>query len=152
MHWDDLPSPSSIGRSAGERAVKRLNPVKMSTTRAPVIFDPRISGGLIRHLLGAINGTSVARGTSFLKDRLGHQILLTSNVSIIEDPRRPRGQRSKPFDAEGLPTGAKPLVNEGILETWILDLSSSRQLGCTSTAMLREAPADPQDPRQPMSG
>ena len=84
VHWDDLPSPSSIGSSAGERAVKRLNPKKMSTTQAPVIFDPRISGGLVRHLLGAINGTAVARGTSFLKDRLGHQIL-PSSVSIMEE-------------------------------------------------------------------
>ncbi|MEC8622752.1 MAG: TldD/PmbA family protein [Pseudomonadota bacterium] len=145
VHWNDLPSPASIGRSAGERAVKRLNPEKMSTTQAPVIFDPRISGGLVRHLLGAINGTAVARGTSFLKDRLGHQIL-PSSVSIMEDPRRPRGQRSKPFDAEGLPTRAKPLVNEGILETWILDLSSSRQLGCSSTGNASRGTGAPPGP------
>ncbi len=145
VHWDDLPSPSSIGRSAGERAVKRLNPKKMSTTQAPVILDPRISSALVRHLLGAINGTSVARGTSFLKDRLGQQIL-PSNVSIMEDPRRPRGQRSKPFDAEGLPTRAKSLVNEGTLESWILDLSSSRQLGCSSTGNASRGTGGPPGP------
>ena len=145
VHAADLPSPAQIGRNAGERAVKRLNPRKMETAQVPVIYDPRISGGLVRHLLGAINGSAVARGTSFLKDRMGEQIM-PSGVSIMEDPLRPRGQRSKPFDAEGLPTRAKSLVSDGTLNSWVMDLSSARQLGLSSTGNASRGTGGPPGP------
>jgi len=117
----------------------------METAQVPVIYDPRISGGLVRHLLGAINGSAVARGTSFLKDRMGEQIM-PSGVSIMEDPLRPRGQRSKPFDAEGLPTRAKSLVSDGTLNSWVMDLSSARQLGLSSTGNASRGTGGPPGP------
>ncbi len=101
----DLRDPAEIGRSAGERAVKRLGARKMPTCRCPVVFDPRVARGLISALLGAISGPSIARGTSFLKDRLGERIFPEA-ITIIDDPHRRRGMRSKPFDGEGLPTAA----------------------------------------------
>ena len=97
----DLRDPADIGRSAGERAVKRLGAKKMPTCRCPVVFDPRVARGFISHLLGAISGPSIARGTSFLKDRLGERIFPEA-ITIIDDPHRQRGLRSKPFDGEGI--------------------------------------------------
>ena len=131
-HAKDLPSPSDIGQTAGQRAVKRLNPQKKKTKQVPVIFDPRVSGGLVQHLLGAINGNAIARGTSFLKEEINQKIFPQS-VSIVENPLRKRGLRSKPFDGEGLPTRRKVLVEKGILNYWIMDLAAARQLGLSST-------------------
>jgi PmbA protein len=132
VYFDDLPSPATIGKNAGERAVRRLGARKMKTAAVPVIYDPRVSGGLVRHLTGAINGASVARGTSFLKESMGEAIF-SPGIQIMEDPLRPRGLASKPFDGEGLPTEAKPLIDDGKLVTWVLDLASARQLGLAST-------------------
>src|SRR5271163_4721589 len=97
----DLRDPAEIGRSAGERAVKRLGARKMATGRVPVVFDPRVARGFISHLLGAISGPSIARGTSFLKDKLGQRIFPEA-ITLIDDPHRRRGLRSKPFDGEGI--------------------------------------------------
>src|SRR5580658_7870963 len=102
VYAGDLRDPAEIGRRAGERAVKRLGARKMPTCRCPVVFDPRVARGFISALLGAISGPSIARGTSFLKDRLGTRIFPEA-ITIIDDPHRHRGLRSKPFDAEGLP-------------------------------------------------
>ncbi len=145
VYLSDLPSPAVIGRNAGEGAVKRLRPRKMKTTQVPVVYDPRVSRSLVSNLLGAINGASVARGTSFLKDKLGQPIMAT-NVSLMEDPLRPRGQRSKPFDAEGYPSFTKSLVSEGVLCSWILDLSSARQLGMSSTGNASRGTGGPPGP------
>ncbi len=100
-HAADLLPPASVGRSAGERAVARANPRKVETCQVPVVFDPRVSGSLVGHLVGAINGASIARKTSFLKDKLGAQ-LFAKEIRIIDDPLRKRGLRSQPFDAEGV--------------------------------------------------
>ena len=100
-HASDLASPESVGRKAGERAVARANPRKVETCKVPVVFDPRVSGSLVGHLVGAVNGASIARKTSFLKDRLGEQ-LFAKNIRIIDDPLRVRGLRSQTFDAEGV--------------------------------------------------
>jgi PmbA protein len=132
VHAEDLRSPSDIGRAAGERAVRRLGARKVKTQQAPVIFDSRISGGLVRSLFGAINGAAIARGTSFLKDSMGKQVF-AAGINIIDDPLRRRGLRSKPFDGEGLATRRKTVIEDGRLTTWILDLSSARQLGLEST-------------------
>jgi len=128
----DMEAAADIGRRAGERAVKRLNPRKVVTTKAPVLFDPRVSGGLLRHLSGAISGSAIARGTSFLKDRLG-QPVMAAGISVIDDPHRPRGFRSSGFDGAGLPPHRRAIVEGGVLTTWLLDLRSSRQLNLTPT-------------------
>ncbi len=132
VYASDLEAAALIGQRAGERAVRRLNPRKVVTTKAPVLFDPRVSGGLLRHLSGAISGGAITRGTSFLKDRLG-QAVMAPGITVIDDPHRPRGFRSSAFDGEGLPTQRRAIVEDGVLTTWILDLRSARQLNLTPT-------------------
>ena len=131
-HLEDLESASEIGRRAGERAVARLHPGRPKPGKYPVIFDPRVSAGLLGHLAGAINGASVARGTSFLKDKLGSQ-LFANGVTIVDDPLRPRGLRSRAFDAEGLRVSRQELVADGILKQWLADSAAARQLGIAPT-------------------
>ena len=111
----DLRDPAEIGKSAGERAVKRLGARKMPTCRCPVVFDPRVARSFISHLLGAISGPSIARGTSFLKDRLGERIFPEA-ITIIDDPHRHRGLRSKPFDGEGIANHRRAIVDKGVLD------------------------------------
>ena len=141
----DMPSPAWIGQRAGERVVKRLNPRKMPTARVPVFFDPRISGGLVGAVIGAISGASVARGTSFLKDTLGQRIFPEA-VTIIDDPHRPRGLRSRAFDAEGLLPQKRKLIDRGVLTTWLLDLRSARQLKLQSTGHAARSTGGPPSP------
>ncbi len=132
LHASDLDDPIAIGRKAGERAVERLNPRKVETKRVPVVFDPRISGGLVGHLAGAINGAAIARKTSFLQDRLGQQVF-AKGIRIIDDPLRKRGLRSRPFDGEGVAGKPIALVEDGVLKSWILDSATARELGLTTT-------------------
>jgi PmbA protein len=132
IHAGDLERPEKIGHSAGERAVKRLNPRKVTTRKVPVVYDPRVAGSLVGHLSSAINGAAVARGTSFLKDKLGEQVF-ADGIAIIDDPLRRRGLRSHPFDAEGVGGKARTLIEDGRLTTWILDCSTARELGMTTT-------------------
>lgn len=131
-HAAMLEAPEAIGRLAGERAVARLDPAKVPSGAMPVVFDRRVSAGLIGHLLGAIGGSSITRKTSFLLDCLGQQIF-AKGVTICDDPHRPRGLRSRPFDGEGLPVLPIKLVDQGMLETWLLDSASARQLGLEPT-------------------
>jgi PmbA protein len=128
----DLRSPEDIGKSAGERAVARANGRKPPTGTFPVLFDERISSSLIGHLLVAANGSSIARGASWLRDALGQQVL-PKGLTLHEDPHRPKVSGSRPFDAEGLPTRARDIVRNGILTGWTLDLATARKLGMTST-------------------
>jgi PmbA protein len=132
LHAADLRAPGEIGRSAGERAVRRLNPKKVATKRVPVVFDPRIAGSLVGHLASAINGSAIARKTSFLKDRLGDR-LFAPGIAIIDDPLRRRGLRSHPFDGEGVAGVRRALVDDGTLTTWILDCATARELGLKTT-------------------
>lgn len=141
----DLMAPAAIGRSAGERAVARLGARPVKTVKAPVVFDPRVAGSLLRHLLGAINGASVARGTSFLKDRLGEPVL-ASGLTVVEDPHRPRGLRSKPFDGEGIANRRHALIDDGVLTTWLLDLRSARQLELAPTGHASRGTSGPPAP------
>ncbi|MBC9881542.1 TldD/PmbA family protein [Bradyrhizobium sp. INPA01-394B] len=131
-HGEDLLSPDAVGRSAGERTVARYNPRKVETCKVPVVFDPRVAGSLVGHLVGAINGASIARKTSFLKDKLG-QRLFANNIRIIDDPLRKRGLRSQTFDAEGVAVKRTALVDEGVLTTWLLDCATARELGLATT-------------------
>ncbi|HEX4113735.1 MAG TPA: metallopeptidase TldD-related protein [Stellaceae bacterium] len=145
VHAGNLADPAEIGHSAGMRAVERLNARKVATGKYPVLFDRRVSGGLLRHLIGAISGPSVARGTSFLKDKLGQQIF-ASGIRIVDDPHVQRGLRSKPFDAEGVANRRRDIVADGVLETWLLDLGSARQLGLTTTGHASRGMSSPPGP------
>jgi PmbA protein len=145
VHLSDLDDPAAIGLSAGERAIARLNPSRPSTAKVPVVYDPRVAGGLIGHLAGAINGASVARGVSFLKDKLGQRIF-APGIAIRDDPRRIRGLRSRRFDGEGTPTAAIALVDDGVLTTWLLDSRSARQLGMRSGGHAARGTSGPPSP------
>jgi PmbA protein len=129
----DLPDPAAIGRKAAERTAARLNPRKSQSKSVPIVFDPRVAGSMVRHLTSAISGPTVARGTTFLKDRLG-QAVFAGGVTIVDDPLRPDGLRSRSFDAEGVRTERRRLVDQGVLATWLLDCASARQLGLSTTA------------------
>jgi PmbA protein len=145
IHFADLDDPAKIGHSAGERAVSRLNPIRPKTGKMPVVYDPRVAGSLVGHLSGAINGASIARGTSFLKDRMG-QKLFPSGLFIKDDPRRVRGSRSGTFDGEGVPTRARALIEDGVLTTWILDSRSAKQLGLRTTGHASRGTGGPPGP------
>lgn len=131
-HWSDLEAAREIGRRAGERAVARLNPGKLPSGQMPVLFDPRVGSSLLSHLIGAITGASVARRTSFLLERLGERIF-AAGITVRDDPLRPRGLRSRPFDGEGLPTRAINIIEDGVLTTWLMESASARQLGLDPT-------------------
>lgn len=132
LHARDLESAQKVGRTAGERAVERLNPRKVTTRKVPVVFDPRVAGTLVSHLASAINGAAVARKTSFLKDKMGAQ-LFARGIRIVDDPLRVRGLRSRPFDGEGVAGKVMALVDDGVLRSWILDSATGRELGLATT-------------------
>jgi PmbA protein len=141
----DLRAATDIGTCAGERAVERLNARKPTTGNFPVLFDERISSSLIGHLLAASNGSSIARGSSWLQGALGEAVL-PDDMSLIEDPFRPRVSGSRPFDAEGLPTQRRAVVENGILTGWTLNLASARQLGMESSANAVRGPSSAPSP------
>ncbi len=129
----DLPSPEEVGRIAAERTVALAGARKPKTGSFPVVFDERVAGGLIGHLLMAVNGASIVRGSSWARDKLGEQVL-PGGLSITEDPLRRRVSNSRPFDGEGLPTAARDIVRDGVLMGWTLNLLNARKLGMESTA------------------
>jgi PmbA protein len=145
VHFGDLMSPAKVGRNAGMFVVARLNPRKAQNARVPVVYDRRVSGGLVGHLAGAINGRSVARGTSFLKDKMGQKIF-ASGIRIVDNPLRKRGSGSKPFDAEGLPTRRYDIIEDGVLTTWLLDLAAARQLNLKPTGHAARGTSGPPSP------
>jgi PmbA protein len=141
----DLRAPEDIGQTAGLRAVERHGAFKPPTGAFPVLFDERISGSLIGHLLGAINGSAISRGASWLRDAMGEQVL-PEGLSVLEDPHRPRIGGSRPFDAEGLATAKRAIVESGVLKSWTLDLSTARKLGLQSTASATRSTSAPPSP------
>jgi PmbA protein len=128
LHVADLDSPQDIGRKAGERAVRRLNPRKAATGTVDVVFDPRVARGIAGHLAGAINGASVARKTSFLRDMMGKQVA-ARGITVVDEPLRVRGQASRPFDGEGIEGERLLMVEDGVLNHWFLSTSVARELG-----------------------
>lgn len=132
LHAADLDDPGAIGRKAATRAVERLHPRKVETRRVPVVFDPRVASSLIGHLAGAINGSAVARKTSFLQDRLGAR-LFRPGIRVIDDPLRRRGLRSRPFDGEGVAGRTLAVIEDGVLASWFLDSATARELGLSTT-------------------
>lgn len=145
VHRGDLEDPADVGRRAGEKAVARLGARRMPTARVPVVFDPRVAGGLLGHLVGAINGPAIARGSSFLKDKLGERVF-AADIEIVDDPHRKRGLRSKPFDAEGIANAKQSIVKDGVLTTWLLDLASARQLGLETSGHAGRGTSGPPAP------
>jgi PmbA protein len=143
VRWqEDLPDPQAIGAEAGRRAAQRLGARKIASTTAPVIFENRLAASLMGPLIGAISGSSIARGTSFLKDKLGQQVF-AKGVSIVDDPHRPRGLGSSPFDDEGVANGPHALIDAGVLTTWLLNTSTARQLGLQTTGHASRGLAGP---------
>ncbi|WP_323005454.1 TldD/PmbA family protein [Pseudorhodobacter sp.] len=145
IHAADLPSAEEIGALAAHRALERVGARKPKTGAYPVLYDERISSGLIGHLLGAINGATIARGSGWLRDALGQQIL-PGGLSVIEDPHRPRISGSRMFDGEGLPTTRRAIVQDGVLMGWVLDLATGRKLGMPSTANAARGTSAPPSP------
>lgn len=141
-HRSDLPSPQAIGQDAGRRAAARVGARKIASTTAPVIFDHRIAASVLSPLVGALSGPSVARGTSFLKDRMGQRVL-PQGVDLIDDPFRSRGLGSTPFDDEGVAVARRALVEDGVLTTWMLNTAAAAQLGLTSTGHASRGLAGP---------
>lgn len=141
----DLKSPEEIGRVAAERTIQRSGARKPKTGAYPVLYDERIAASLIHHLLSAVNGSSVVRGSSWLREALGQQVL-PKGLSVVEDPHRARAAGSRPFDAEGLPTGRRNIVDDGTLTGWTLDLSTGRKLGMPSTANATRGTSSPPSP------
>jgi len=141
----DLEDAAAVGRRAGERAVRRLKPRKVPSQKVPAVFDPRVARGLLGHLTGAISGPAIARGTSFLKDKLG-QPIFAKGITVREDPHRQRGLRSKPFDGEGIANRRRAIVEDGVLTTWLLDLASARQLGLKTTGHAARGTGSPPGP------
>lgn len=139
---EDRPSPAEIGRVAGERAVARLNPKKVETQTAPVIYDRRVSSSLLGPLLSAISGTSIARGVSFLKDRLDKDVF-SKGIDIVDDPFRPRGMGSRVHDGEGRPVSLKKIIDNGRLTTWLLNGPSAKQLGLKPNGFASSGFGDP---------
>ena len=141
-HRSDLPSAGDIGAEAGRRAVARTGPRKIASTTAPVIFENRLAMQVLSPLIGAISGPSVARGVSFLKDRLG-QAVLPKGVSLVDDPFRPRGLGSTPFDDEGVEVTRQSIIDDGVLTTWLLNSAAAAQLGMGSTGHASRGLAGP---------
>jgi PmbA protein len=144
-HAGDLKDPAAVGKSAGERTIARLNPRSVKSQKVPVVYDPRASAGLIGHFAGAISGASIARGVSFLKDKMG-QTIFAPSINIIDDPHRIRGPRSKPFDGEGVRNEKMALIENGVLKMWLLDTASARQLGLTTNGHAARGTGGPPSP------
>ncbi|MGA1799521.1 TldD/PmbA family protein [Sphingomonas sp. 4RDLI-65] len=127
-----LEAPDAIGRRAGEQAVARLNPGRLVSGPTTIVYDRRVGASLVGHMLGAISGQAITRKTSFLLDSLGNQVF-AHGITIRDDPHRPHGLRSRPFDGEGLPVSPSDIIEDGMLERWLLDSASARQLGLEPT-------------------
>ena len=145
IHRADLRDAVEIGTRAGTRAVDRLGARKPATGTFPVLFDERVSSSLVGHLIAAVNGTAIVRGSSWLRDEVDTEVL-PKGMSLIENPHRPRVSGSRPFDAEGLATASRNIVEDGVLTGWTLDLATARKLGLTSTANAARGVSSPPHP------
>ena len=145
VHGRDLDDPTAVGTRAGDKAVRRLGPRKAKSARVPIVYDPRVSGGLLGHLASAINGAAIARGTSFLRGKLDTAVFPEA-ITIVDDPHRRRGLRSKPFDGEGVANRRRAVIDRGRLTTWLLDTRSARQLGLASTGHAARGTSSPPSP------
>ena len=145
VYHSDLEDPEVIGRRAGERTMERLGAIRPPTGSYPVIYDARVSRSIASHIASAINGSAIARGTSFLKDKMG-QAIAASGITLVDDPLRPRGMGSSPFDGEGLARQKRVMVDKGVLQGWFLDLASAKQLGLAPTGNAGRGVGSPPSP------
>ncbi len=145
VYGSDMPGADGIGALAAERALARLGAVKPPTGHFPVLYDERVAASLVGHLLSAINGTAIARGASWAAGLMGEAVL-PPGISLLENPHRPRIGASRPFDAEGLATVPRALVQDGVLKSWVLDLATGRKLGLPSTGNAARGPSAPPSP------
>ncbi|NBQ84422.1 MAG: TldD/PmbA family protein, partial [Alphaproteobacteria bacterium] len=145
VYQADLDDPAKVGRSAGERTMQRLGATRPPTGVFPVIYDARVSRSISGHIASAINGAAIARGTSFLKDKMGEAIA-ASGVTLVDDPLRPRGMGSSSFDGEGLARQRRVMVDQGVLKGWFLDLASAKQLGLEPTGNAGRGVGSPPSP------
>lgn len=145
LHLEDLAEPEGIGKSAAERALRALNPKRVMSQSVPVVYDNRLSASMVGHLAGAISGTGIARGTSYLKDKMGEQ-LFDSAINIIDDPHIKRGHGSKPFDGEGVANEKMNFIENGVLKTWILDCATAHKLGLETTGHAGRGTGGPPSP------
>lgn len=141
-HLSDMDNPEDIGRRAGERAVRRINPKKLETRTGSVFYEPRAARSLVGHFSGAINGSAIARGTSFLKESMGKAVF-ASSINIVDDPGKPRGAASRPFDGEGVACQPLDLIKEGKLGHWLLDCANARELGLQTNGRAGRGGAGP---------
>lgn len=144
-HLEDLDTPETIGTRTGERTLARLNPRKLESMKMPVVYDTRVSASLLGHLSAAISGSAIARGTSFLRDAMGTQIM-SAGLNVIDEPHRARGLRSAAFDGEGLLPETLNLVEDGVLLSWLLDSTTARQLELESNARAARGVGGPPSP------
>ncbi|MEC8566623.1 MAG: metallopeptidase TldD-related protein, partial [Pseudomonadota bacterium] len=144
-HFEDLDTPETIGTRTGERTLARLNPRKLESMKMPVVYDTRVSASLLGHLSAAISGSAIARGTSFLRDAMGTQIM-SAGLNVIDEPHRLRGLRSAAFDGEGLSPETLNLVQDGVLQSWLLDSTTARQLELESNARAARGVGGPPSP------
>jgi len=144
-HAADLENATAVGRRAGEKAVRRLNPRKVKSQSVPIVYDPRVSGGLVGHFASAISGSAITRGTSFLKKEMGKPVF-AKGIAIVDDPHMRRGLRSKPFDGEGVKNRRTHLIEDGVLTTWLLDTATARQLGLQTTGHAARGTGGPPSP------
>ncbi|GAB4122799.1 MAG: TldD/PmbA family protein [Rhodothalassiaceae bacterium] len=144
-HYGDLQPPEALGREAGERAVRRVGARRIATGKMPVLFEPRVANSLVGHFAQAVNGIAIARGTSFLAAFRGKAVF-APGIAIWDDPTRRRGLKSRPFDAEGVMSAPLALVEDGILENWLLDSASARRLGLETTGSATRGLASPPAP------
>ena len=142
---EDLKQPEAVGRSAATRTLARLGGRKPQTGTFPVIYDKRVSRSLAGHVASAINGAAIARGTSFLKEKMGQQIA-SSSINLLDNPLLPRGMGSRLFDGETLPVQKRYLVQEGSLQGWLLDLATAAQLGLNPTGNASRSLSGPPSP------
>lgn len=141
-YFADLDDMMKVGTKAGNNAVKRLNPQRIESGEMPVVFDPRVANSLLGHFSGAINGTSITRGSSFLKDAMNTEVF-SSDINIIDDPLIIRGLKSRPFDGEGVKTSRQSLIKNGALQQWLLNSATARQLGLATTGHASRGTSSP---------
>lgn len=144
-HYNDLMSAKMIGRNAAQKAINKLHSRQVISSKLPVIFDAKIANSLLSSFASAVNGSAIARNTSFLRDKL-HQSIFKQGINIYDNPLINRGLGSKPFDGEGVACQKLNLVENGILNSWIMDLRSAKQLGFSTTASASRSLTSPPSP------
>ena len=137
-HRSDISDIQKIGQKAGELAVKSLGAKSVTLGEVPVVFDKKVASNVLGELASAINGNPISKGTSFLKESMGKQIF-AKGIQVVDDPHMVRGLASKAYDGEGLTNKRQVIIEDGVLKTWLLDLTTASKLGLESTGNARRS-------------